>query len=187
MRTLQSGSFCARAKQPEGRAIILLNNAPENSIPTTQALGPPIDDGSCKNDDLKLTVPYYPQMPPPPTTTYNLIISQRLNATGHKLFYMDGVSFQGNYNYPILREADLRNVSHYDPAWRVVDFGTNSSIRVNVWNNNTSPHVRSQYLLPPLCNPIPSLVETNADPCLANAPPRPRVLAPERRAGAMGR
>ena len=148
MRTLQSGRFCARANQPEGRAIILVNNATDTSIPTTTALPPPVDDGTCKNDDLSLTTPFYPQTLPPPTTTYNLIVNQFINATGHKLFYMNGYSFQGDYNDPILLEANKGNDSYpYDPQWRVIDFGTNSSIRVNVWNNNTSPHVCDSLLL----------------------------------------
>ena len=149
MRTLQSGLYCARANQPAGRAIILVDDAPDGSIPTTPALPPPIDDHTCKNDDLSLTVPYYSQTPPPPTTTYNLIVNQAVNETGHKLFYMNGYSFQGDYNDPILLEANNGNDSYpYNPQWRVIDFGTNSSIRVNVWNNNTSPHVcKSPYIL----------------------------------------
>ena len=55
---------------------------------------------------------------------------------------MNGNSFQGDYNDPILLLAEQKNYSYpYDPKWNVVNFQTNSSIRINVYNNNTSPHV----------------------------------------------
>ncbi|KFZ07766.1 hypothetical protein V502_09754 [Pseudogymnoascus sp. VKM F-4520 (FW-2644)] len=141
MRTTQHGQFCARALQPEGKAIILYDEAPSDSIPVTEAVNLPIDDGTCKNDPLDLTVPYYPTTPPEPSITYNITINQVINATGHKLFTMNGSPFQANYNNPILLLANQKNYSYpYDPQWNVIDLGTNSSVRINVWNNNSSPH-----------------------------------------------
>ena len=49
MRSLQSGRFCGRALQPEGRVVLLLGQAPENDTPKSTAWPPPVDDGSCKN------------------------------------------------------------------------------------------------------------------------------------------
>jgi hypothetical protein len=78
---------------------------------------------------------------PEPSVTYDILINQAFNATGQKLFYMNGNSFQGGYNDLILL-AEQKNFSYpYDPKWNVVNFQTNTSIRINVYNNNTSPHV----------------------------------------------
>jgi hypothetical protein len=68
---------------------------------------------------------------------------------------MNGVAFQGDYNDPVLLLAEEKNYSYpYDPNWNVVNFGTNSSIRINVYNNNTSPHVRHL----PSSSPITSIL-----------------------------
>ena len=93
-------------------------------------------------------------------------MNQIINETGHSLYVMNGVPFQGDYNDPILGLAQEKNYSYpFDPEWNVVNFGTNSSIRVNIWNNNTSPHV--SFLLRPLRSGIANQHIT------ANASPRP--------------
>ena len=93
-------------------------------------------------DPLNYTVPYHPEPLPNPSVTFDLTVNSIINETGHKLFVMNGVPFQGDYNDPILLLADEKNYSFpLDPKWNVVNFGTNSSIRVNIWNNNSSPHV----------------------------------------------
>jgi FtsP/CotA-like multicopper oxidase with cupredoxin domain len=143
MRTQTSGKFCggARSANPKAQAIILVDGAPDNTIPTTAAYPAPVDDGQCANDPLNYTVPAYAIPVPEPSITYNMTINQFFNATGQKLFYMNGNTFIGDYNDPILLLAQEKNYSYpYDPKWNVVNFGTNTSIRINVWNNNTSPH-----------------------------------------------
>lgn len=143
MRTQTSGKFCggARSANPKAQAIILIDAAPESTIPTSTPYAAPVDDGQCANDPLNKTVPAYPIALSPPSVTYNITINQFVNATGQKLFYMNGNSFQADYNDPILLLAQQKNYSYpYDPKWNVVNFQTNSSIRINIWNNNTSPH-----------------------------------------------
>ncbi|KFY09933.1 hypothetical protein V492_05285 [Pseudogymnoascus sp. VKM F-4246] len=141
MRTTQDGPFCARTLQPEGKAIILYNEAPEDSIPVTAAVPLPIGDTTCTNDPLDLTVPYFPTTPPEPSITYNITINEITNSTGHKEFTMNGSPFHANYNNPILLLASEKNYSYpYDPQWNVIDLGTNTSVRINVWNNDSSPH-----------------------------------------------
>ncbi|GAB7355300.1 hypothetical protein MBLNU459_g5835t3 [Dothideomycetes sp. NU459] len=142
MRTLQSGLYCARSPQNrEGRAIILIDNAAETSIPHTTAWPAPIDDHTCANDALDLSVPYYPIALPQPSITYYMDITQAVNETGHQLFYMNGSSFQADYNDPLLLLAEERNYTFpFDPQWNAINFGTNTSIRVVINNNNSSPH-----------------------------------------------
>lgn len=91
---------------------------------------------------LNMTVPYFPTTPPEPSITYNITINQVINSTCHKLFAMNESPFQANYNNPILLLANEKNYSYpYDSQWNVINLGTNSSVRINVWNNNYTPHV----------------------------------------------
>ena len=58
---------------------------------------------------------------------------------------MNGVSFRGNFNNPILLLANLGNTSYPDdPEWNVYDFGSNSSIRLVL--RNTSPIAHPMHL-----------------------------------------
>jgi len=78
---------------------------------------------------------------PEPSVTYQITISQYVNSTGHQVYAMNGSPFQANYNNPLLLLANEKNTSYpYDPQWNVINFASNSSIRIVVWNNNTGPH-----------------------------------------------
>ena len=56
MRTETSGKFCggARSVNPKGKAVILLDNAPDSSIPTTTPYPDPIDNGLCANVSIPI-------------------------------------------------------------------------------------------------------------------------------------
>jgi len=78
---------------------------------------------------------------PEPSTTYYLTINQYLNETGHQLYYMNGHSFRADYNDPLLLLAQEQNLKGpINPDWNTVNIGTNTSTRVVITNNNTSPH-----------------------------------------------
>jgi hypothetical protein len=48
---------------------------------------------------------------------------------------MNGISFRGNYDNPILLLTKLGNTSYpYDPQWNAYNFGTNKSVRIIVNN-----------------------------------------------------
>jgi FtsP/CotA-like multicopper oxidase with cupredoxin domain len=51
MRTQTSGKFCggSRSVAPKARAIVLLDDYPEDTIPTTVGYSPPVDNGMCAN------------------------------------------------------------------------------------------------------------------------------------------
>lgn len=58
---------------------------------------------------------------------------------------MNGESFRGNYDNPILPLAKLGNVSYpNDPQWNVFNFGSNSSIRLVI--RNTTPLAHPMHL-----------------------------------------
>jgi len=165
MRTLQSGKFCQRAANPEGRAVILLDNTPETAIPTTTAWPPPVDDGTCGNEPLENSVPYYAEKLLEPSVTYKIVINSIINATGHQLYTMNGYPFQADYNDPLLLLANEKNYSYpYNPEWNVINFGQNTSIRLVIWNNNTGPHVSHFYTHPLL---IKYLLANS--PCISTA------------------
>ncbi|KAL9101309.1 MAG: hypothetical protein Q9163_003421 [Psora crenata] len=140
MRAQSLGRGCSRSFDSPARALVLVNNASESTIPVTTSWPPPPDDGQCANT------------PPDPSVTYDLTINSIFNETGHRLFVMNGSPFQANYNHPILLLADQKNYSYpFDPQWNVVNFDTNSSIRVNIWNNNSAPHgLSATYMERPL-------------------------------------
>lgn len=153
MRATQPPIPCARANQPNGTAIVLYDDVAEETIPTST----PYDlglkmFGSCAGEPLNLTVPYYPITPDPnPSTTQTIVATEPINATGSQVFEMDGSAFHADYNEPLLLHVNQGNFSFARP-WNVYDFGTNKTIRLNLFNNNTSPHVRLSCLgSPPIC------------------------------------
>ena len=95
---------------------------------------------------LSSTIPFYAMSPPAtPATTQQIDISLDFNASGVTLFYMNGESFRGNYDHPVLLLAKLGNVSYpYDPQWNVYNFGSNSSIRFVI--RNTTPLAHPMHL-----------------------------------------
>lgn len=63
------------------------------------------------------------------------------NSSGNNLFYINGESFRGNYDHPVLLLAKLGNISYPDnPEWNVYNFGSNSSVRFIIINNTTFAH-----------------------------------------------
>jgi len=135
-------TLCTEAKQPNALAAIFYDKADQTKAPTSTAWNVP-DPGTCANDDLSLTVPYYSITPPAPATTKNLDINFYINDTGSFLWTLGGTSFRANYNNPVLLLADQGNFS-YPAEWNVQNFGSNSSIRVIV--NNPTPAAHPMHL-----------------------------------------
>ena len=93
-------------------------------------------------DALTITRPLY-QLPSPsmPATSEDIVIGFGTNSSGNTLFFMNGVSFRGNYNAPVLLLAKLGNTSYpNDPEWNVYNYGTNSSVRIIVYNESPLAH-----------------------------------------------
>jgi hypothetical protein len=68
-------------------------------------------------DPVNETVPWFPITPDPaPPVTQQVTINFTTNSTGNSLWTMNGVSFRGDYNSPILLLAKTGNDSYpYDP------------------------------------------------------------------------
>lgn len=135
-------TLCTKANQPNALAAIFYDKADTTKAPTSSAWNVP-DPGTCANDDLSLTTPYYSITPQTPSTTRNLDISFEVNSTGHFLWKLDGTSFRANYNYPVLLLADQGNFT-YPAEWNTKNFGTNTTIRIVV--NNPTPASHPMHL-----------------------------------------
>lgn len=60
---------------------------------------------------------------------------------------MNGVSFRADYNAPVLLLSNAGNNSYpQDPQWNVYNFGSNSSVRIVINNNNPAN--------PPISHPM---------------------------------
>ncbi|KAK4989953.1 hypothetical protein LTR50_002864 [Elasticomyces elasticus] len=92
----------------------------------------------CANDDLSLTVPYYPISAGNPDTTETIVAGMQSNGT-HLLWYQNDRTFRTNYNDPLLLEAKLGNLKFNDLA-NVHNYGTNRSLRFIVENHSGQPH-----------------------------------------------
>jgi FtsP/CotA-like multicopper oxidase with cupredoxin domain len=79
--------------------------------------------------------------PPTPATTQSIDITLATNSSGHLLFFMNDISFRGNYDHPILLLAKLGNTSYpNDPQWNVYNFGSNATIRFVIRNRTPLAH-----------------------------------------------
>ena len=134
--------ICSGTKQPSALAAIYYDKADTKKAPTSKAWNIP-DPGTCRNDDLSLSVPYYALKPQAPTTVKNLDVSFVVNGSNIFLWELDKQSFRANYNNPVLLLANQGNLS-YPAAWNVKNFGSNSSIRVVV--NNPTPAAHPMHL-----------------------------------------
>jgi FtsP/CotA-like multicopper oxidase with cupredoxin domain len=136
-------AICSISKNPNAVAAIYYDKADTTKLPTSSAWNSP-DPGTCGNDDLSLTTPYYSITPTSnPATTYEMDINFEVNATGHFLWTLDGTSFRANYNNPVLLLANEKNLS-FEEEWNVKNFGSNSSIRIII--NNPTPAAHPMHL-----------------------------------------
>jgi FtsP/CotA-like multicopper oxidase with cupredoxin domain len=133
---------CGDANQPNALAAVFYDKADTTKEPLSTAWDVP-DPGTCANDDLSTTTPYYSMNPPTPSTTKNLDITFTVNETGNFLWELDGTSFRANYNNPVLLLADKGNFTYPD-EWNVKNLGSNTSVRIIV--NNPSPAAHPMHL-----------------------------------------
>ena len=141
MRSDLTGGSCGISNQIHALAGVYYPYA-NKSIPPNSAASPVLADYSvdyCKNQPLSLTTPLFSKpLPVKPAYTQKFDIVLGTNSSGNALFFINDVSFRGNYNHPILLLSKLGNTSYpQDPEWNVYNFYSNSSIRMVV--NNTTP------------------------------------------------
>lgn len=84
---------------------------------------------NCNNEPLNTTVPAFAIPMKEPTVTLNFIMTGGYNASGAFVWYMNNITFYGDYNDPTLLEAKLGN-NDYPPERAVYNLGTNSTVRI---------------------------------------------------------
>ncbi|KAK6222654.1 hypothetical protein LQW54_000835 [Pestalotiopsis sp. IQ-011] len=129
---------CSGANQPNAAAAILYEDADPNVLPTSTPWDVP-DPGNCANDVLENTVPLYPIPLPEATFTQNMDINTFVNETGHFLWTFGNVSARVDYNNPTLLQAMDGNFT-WDEDMNVINYGTNSSVRIIINNPLPAPH-----------------------------------------------
>ena len=135
-------AICNLPLQPQALAEIYYEKADTSNHPTSNPW-PYTDNGKCNNDDLSLTTPYYAITPDPsPDKTYEILVDQKVNATGHLEWRFNQQAFRGNYNKPLLLLAQQEKNQSYEPQWNVLQPGNSKSVRLIINNNSTISHVR---------------------------------------------
>lgn len=131
---------CSLADQPNGLAVIYYDDTDTTIEPASPAWPPSLD--VCSNDDLSLTVPYYPISPPTvPDKTITIEVNSTVNATGNLVWTMNESSFRVNYNDPVLYRAMANDPSfEYPPEWNVYDLQSSESVRLVVVNHSPVGH-----------------------------------------------
>lgn len=118
----------------EAVAAIYYEEASNTTIPTTNSSVTTAQLSYCNNDDLSVTKPYFPITPDAnPSTSSDLIIEYRTNATDYNVWFVNNVSFRGDYNDPVLLEAKLGNVD-FPEEYNVMNFGSNKTVQLVVYN-----------------------------------------------------
>lgn len=116
-----------------GLAAVYYEHTPTDKTPTTNSSVTNDQLTTCDNDDISLSVPEYAMAVPDPSLTIEIHCVLWNNGT-HNVWYMNNVTFRADYNDPDLLEAKLGNTT-FPVSENVYDFGTNSSVRMIVYNH----------------------------------------------------
>ncbi|KAK4156765.1 multicopper oxidase-domain-containing protein [Chaetomidium leptoderma] len=133
---------CSPARQPNAVAAVYYDRADTSATPSSRAWNVP-DPGNCANDDLSITEPLYPIPLPKPSFTQAMDIELYKNASDVTLWKFNGVSMRTDYNHPVMLLANEGNFS-YPAEWNVVNYHSNTSIRIIV--NNRGPVAHPMHL-----------------------------------------
>ena len=130
----KANSTCSTVSVTEVDAVIFYPGANTTALPTSTPQNVTWD-ATCQNDPIGFTHPYKPL----PAATAN-IVTQKINITfgqnssGNFIWDMNGSSFRGDYNDPLLNQTHAGNFS-YQPEWNVYNFQENQTIRLVVYNS----------------------------------------------------
>lgn len=115
---------------------VYYENASTIARPTTNTTVTQATLDVCNQEPIGAQVPMYVKTPDPnPETTFEIHTWLANNGT-QNLFYMNNISFDVDYNNPLLRQTQLGNLT-FPEAANVANFGSNSSVRLVVYNHFT--------------------------------------------------
>lgn len=84
---------------------------------------------ACGNTDLSGTVPSYKMPISEPEKTLNFLMTGADNATGEFVWYMNNITYQGDYNEPVFLDA-LVGKTNFTKQRQVYDMGSAKSLRI---------------------------------------------------------
>lgn len=109
-------------------ANILVPPKTTSSIPVSPSY---IAPGACQNDALTRTVPFYPIPVTAADLNIDVVISGGYNASGDFVWWMNGVTYLGDFNDPLLLEAKLGQTV-YNSFRAMNDWSQATSVRINL-------------------------------------------------------
>ncbi|EXJ85419.1 hypothetical protein A1O1_05783 [Capronia coronata CBS 617.96] len=130
---------CGETNGPDGRAIIYYSGIDPTVAPTSTGAAVPANL-MCANDPLGSTVPAYAIAAAQADTTITLTIGIATNSTGAFHWTIDGVSYMGNLDAPILFAGLQAQAASLPVERQIYNMGTNGTVRIIVINNSPAPH-----------------------------------------------
>jgi FtsP/CotA-like multicopper oxidase with cupredoxin domain len=108
----------------------------DTSIPPNTTSDIPIQPSyiapfACQNDPLNMTVPFYPIPYVEADLKLDIIITGGVNETGQFVWWMNNVTYLGDFNDPLLLEAKMGQVI-YNEFRAMNDWSKSKSVRLNV-------------------------------------------------------
>ncbi|KAF2675303.1 hypothetical protein BT63DRAFT_365564 [Microthyrium microscopicum] len=131
--TIGAGCSNTDGVSPQAVAAVYYENADTSMVPNTTSSLTTAELEDCGNDALSLTTARCAITPDPaPPAVQNIDIVFQSNGTNF-IWFMNGESFRGDYNSPVLEDVKQGNLS-FPAEWNVYNFGSNSSVRLIVQN-----------------------------------------------------
>ncbi|KAK0861986.1 hypothetical protein LTS02_007477 [Friedmanniomyces endolithicus] len=134
----RGGEPCGGSDHPDAVAAIYYEDADVSSLPTSTSWVT-LDDTTCLNDALALTVPAYAVKPSNASFTQDLRLDLAVNATGDFEFRINDQGWRVDTNVPLLAQVAEGNMT-FAPQWNVYNFYDNTSIILNITNNMPLVH-----------------------------------------------
>lgn len=118
---------------PNGVAAVYYEDADTDSVPETTSDVTADQLAKCKNDELTQGAPLCKIPVEEPSTTQRLDFEFKNNGT-HFVWYVNNSTYRGNYNQPILLQANKGDLD-YESQWNVFNFGKNETVRLHLVNH----------------------------------------------------
>jgi len=135
--TISDGGGCTGSANPDVMAAIFYDGADTTVAPTSEPNESYNETWieSCYNDLLtEEFVPSAAMAVEAPSVVTDIFVDLVENSTGHFVWELNNRTFHGDYNLPIANQVSKGNLSFPDD-WQVFDYGTNSTIRISLYNN----------------------------------------------------
>jgi hypothetical protein len=128
---------CSLSRNPSAVAALYYDGADTTKWPRTMPWDVP-NKAACSGELAQFVEPLYPIELPRESITKIMDMNTYVNATNVTLWQFDGQDFRVNYNSPPLLLANQGDFT-FPREWNVKNFGTNTSVRIVMYNNSPAP------------------------------------------------